>query len=220
MISIIIPVYNTERYLAQCIRSCLNQSFKDFELILVNDASTDSSLDVCKTYASLDHRVGIINKPMNEGVDKARFSGLERAKGEYVTFIDSDDWLNGCDVLRVMYEKAEETGADYVETGMQRVMDRYKLIKKIGISPVTGWIKQPDLFEKYYLSFFGVNILSVNMCSKLYRKKVLDKAGLEPSGLTMGEDLAFNMKLFPYLSNIQIFTPPCAYPGIITVLAA
>lgn len=167
MISIIIPVYNTERYLAQCIRSCLDQSFKDFELILVNDASTDSSLDVCKTYASLDYRVSIINKPMNEGVDKARFSGLERAKGEYVTFIDSDDWLNGCDVLRVMYEKAEETGADYVEIGMQRVMDRYKLIKKQESVPLQDGLNNPTCLKNITSHSLG-SIFCLLMCVASY----------------------------------------------------
>ncbi len=204
MISIIVPIYNTERYLGQCIRSCLMQTYIDLELILVNDASTDSSLDLCKKYAASDPRIYIINKTINEGVEKARFSGLKRARGQYIMFIDSDDWLDDADILRIMYEKAEASEADYVEMGMQRVLDRHKLIKKRGLSPIIGQIKQPELFEKYYISFFGVNILSVNMCGKLYRKKVLDKAEIQPLGLTMGEDLAFNMQLFPYLSNIQI----------------
>lgn len=99
MISIIIPVYNTEKYLDQCIQSCLNQTFTDFELILINDASTDSSLYICNKYKQLDSRVHIINKSINEGVDKSRFTGLEHAQGKYILFIDSDDWLDSSDIL-------------------------------------------------------------------------------------------------------------------------
>lgn len=204
MISIIIPIYNTEKYLDQCIQSCLNQTFKDFELILINDASTDSSLHICKKYKKIDSRVHIINKSINEGVDKSRFIGLKSAQGKYILFIDSDDWLESPNVLSFLYEKAEKTGADYVEIGMQRILDKHKWIKKQYTSPVTGIIKMPELFNKYYLSFFGINILSINIWGKLYRKSTLEKANLQPTGLSMGEDLAFNMQLFPFLNKIYI----------------
>lgn len=204
MISIIIPVYNTEKYLDQCIQSCLNQTFTDFELILINDASTDSSLYICNKYKQLDSRVHIINKSINEGVDKSRFTGLEHAQGKYILFIDSDDWLDSSDVLSFMYEKAEETEADYVEIGMQRILDKHKWIKRQYTSPVTGIIKMPALFDKYYLSFFGINILSINIWGKLYRKSTLEKANLKPTGISMGEDLAFNIQLFPFLNKIYI----------------
>ena len=204
MISIIVPIYNTSRWLPQCIESCLQQSFGDFELILVNDASTDGSLSVCRKYAQADTRVKIINKTDNEGVDKARFTGLSEAGGEYVMFVDSDDWLCNRDILSIMYRKAEETRSDYVEMGMQRVMDRHAWVKRKCARPVTGVIEMPELFERYYISFFGVNILSVNICGKLYRKAVVDKAGLVPTGVVMGEDLAFNMQLFPHLKRIYL----------------
>lgn len=206
MISIIIPAYNASRHLAQCVGSCLAQTYKDIELLIVNDASTDSTQAVCDACARRDKRVRIINKTVNEGVDKARFIGLENASpaSDYVFFIDSDDWLSHSGVLVSMFKKAEETNADYVEIGMQRVMDRHGLIKRDCLCAVTGQITAPELFDKYYLSFFGVNILSVNMAGKLYRKSVLDKAQLKPTGLKMGEDLAFNMQLFPFLKNIYI----------------
>lgn len=206
MISIIIPAYNVERYLAQCVDSCLAQTYKDFELIFVNDASKDSTLKLCNAYKRRDRRVKIVNKPINEGVDKARFSGLEQAsqESEYVFFIDSDDWLTHPNVLKQLHEKAEETQADYVEIGMQRVMDRHGIIKRKGISPFIGDISAPELFDKYYISFFGVNILSVNMCGKLYRKSILDKASPHQTGLAMGEDLAFNLQIFPFLKHIYI----------------
>ena len=79
-ISVIIPVYNTAKYLKKCIESVLNQTYKDFEIILVNDASTDNSLEICEHYVSKFSNIKLINKRINEGVDKARFSALELIK--------------------------------------------------------------------------------------------------------------------------------------------
>lgn len=204
MISIIVPIYNTSKYLPQCIKSILSQSYRNFELILVNDASSDNSLEICEIYKKKDQRIVIINKNNNEGVDKARFAGLNISNGKYILFIDSDDWLEGTDILSQIYDKAEETGADYVEMGMQHVMDRHSLIKEISISPIKGYINNPELFNKYYKTFFGYNIISINIWGKLYRKSTLDKANLQPSNLCMGEDLLFNLMLFPHLKSIYI----------------
>lgn len=92
MLSIIVPVYNAESFIGRCIESVLNQSYKDFELILVNDGSLDSSLDVCKKYAEKDKRIVVINKK-HCGVSKCRNAGLDAAKGDYITFVDSDDYV-------------------------------------------------------------------------------------------------------------------------------
>ena len=91
-ISIIVPVYNSEKYLGACIDSILSQSFRDIELILVDDGSRDSSSRICDDYAQKDGRVKVIHKA-NGGVSAARNDGLDIAKGEYITFIDSDDWV-------------------------------------------------------------------------------------------------------------------------------
>lgn len=204
MISIIVPVYNVAKFLPQCLDSILEQTYQNIEIILVNDASPDNSLMVCEFYQKKDPRVRIIDKKINEGVEKARLTGLDAATGEYIMFVDSDDWLEGVDVLALMHQKAEETQADYVDMVMQRVMDRHKWIKSSSQCSVTGLIEQPELFDKYYISFFGVNILAVNMAGKLYRKSVLEKVNLAPLGLCMGEDLVFNLRLFPHLKCIYI----------------
>lgn len=204
MISIIIPVYNTSKYLSQCIESCLDQSYRNIELILVNDKSTDNSLSICQKYAYKDERIRIIDKKVNEGVEKARYSGLLEASGKYLLFVDSDDWLCNSNILSVMHQKIEETNADIVEVGTQRVMDSHGWIKHVSTQPVIGGVNLTENFEKYYISFFGYNILSVTMWGKLYRKSVVDKVEVKPIGLAMGEDLAFNMLLFPYLKNIYI----------------
>jgi len=92
-LSIIIPVYNTEKYLKKCIDSILNQSFSDYELLLINDGSTDDSGKICDEYSKIDNRIKVLHKK-NGGVSSARNTGIENASGEWVTFIDSDDWIN------------------------------------------------------------------------------------------------------------------------------
>ena len=91
-ISIIVPVYNVENYLVKCIESILNQSFKNFELILVNDGSNDNSLNICKKYIEIDNRIKLISQ-INKGLSAARNTGLRYAKGNYICFIDSDDFV-------------------------------------------------------------------------------------------------------------------------------
>ena len=92
LISIIVPVYNAAEYLERCVNSLLNQTFGDFELLLVNDGSKDNSLEMCRDYASRDNRVRVLDKP-NGGVSSARNLALDNAKGEWVMFVDSDDWV-------------------------------------------------------------------------------------------------------------------------------
>ena len=92
MISIIIPVYNVEKFLPQCIDSILAQTYKDFELILVDDGSPDGSPAICDSYAQRDERVRVIHQK-NAGVSAARNNGIEHAKSEWISFVDSDDWV-------------------------------------------------------------------------------------------------------------------------------
>ena len=92
LISIIMPVYNAEQYLASSIESLLAQTVKDFELLLINDGSKDGSLAICREYEARDSRIRVFDKP-NGGVSSARNMGLDEAKGEWLMFVDSDDWL-------------------------------------------------------------------------------------------------------------------------------
>ena len=128
-ISIIIPVYNVEKYLSQCINSIINQTIKDIEIILINDASSDKSLSICNSFKENDKRIIVIDKPKNEGVDKARFTGLGVATGEYLTFVDADDWLDKI-TLEEMYKSAIEYNADVVEIGLEKVMDKFGIIRR------------------------------------------------------------------------------------------
>ena len=92
-ISIIVPIYNSERYLRECIESVIGQSFADMELVLVDDGSTDSSPDICSEYAAVDGRIKVVTQP-NGGLSAARNKGIDAASGEYLFFIDSDDTIH------------------------------------------------------------------------------------------------------------------------------
>lgn len=105
MISVIVPIYKVEKYLNRCVESILNQSYTDFELLLIDDGSPDGCPQICDEYARQDTRVRVFHKP-NGGLSDARNYGLDRMQGEYVTFVDSDDYV-GPDYLRILMELAE-----------------------------------------------------------------------------------------------------------------
>ena len=115
LVSIIVPVYNVERYLPMCIESIIGQTVSDFELILINDGSTDSSQKICNEYASKDKRIVVFNQK-NKGVSTARNTGLECARGEWITFVDSDDWVEPEYLERFCLDQDE---ADLIVQGLE-----------------------------------------------------------------------------------------------------
>lgn len=122
IISVIIPVYKVEKYLSRCISSVLNQTYKDLEIILVDDGSPDSSPKLCDEYAEKDSRIKVIHKE-NGGLSSARNAGLDICSGDYIFFIDSDDWLTDENVLSDFIDKAEIEQSDFVYSLMNRTDD-------------------------------------------------------------------------------------------------
>lgn len=120
-VSIIVPVYNVEKYLDRCVKSLLNQTLKDIEIIMVDDGSPDNCPKMCDEYAKKDSRIKVVHK-QNAGLGYARNSGLEVATGEYVAFVDSDDYVD-VTAYQVMYDEAIRTDADYVCCGYKRVKE-------------------------------------------------------------------------------------------------
>lgn len=115
-VSIIVPVYNVEEYIERCVNSLINQTLTDIEIILVDDSSTDSSLEICKKIALEDNRIKVIHK-VNEGAGMARNSALEIATGKYIGFVDSDDYIEP-DMFKSLYEIAEKYSSDLVMSGV------------------------------------------------------------------------------------------------------
>ncbi len=168
-ISIIVPVYNTEEYLPCCINNILNQTFRDFELILVNDGSTDSSGKICDEFAASDSRIRVIHKE-NGGASDARNCGVDVAKGEWIMFFDSDDCFEP-DIVSVLYDAAQKENADMSVCSIDLFDDECLEEKYI-----------PDHFIVNPGIFSGADILStgciptiyVTPCCKIFKKSLFD----------------------------------------------
>ncbi|MDR1670960.1 MAG: glycosyltransferase, partial [Alistipes sp.] len=210
-ISVIAPVYKTEKFLKTCLDSILAQTFSDWELIAVDDCSPDGSSKILDRFARRDPRIRVVTHPVNRGVSQARFTGLEHATGRYVVFVDSDDWMPR-NALRALHDKIESTGADMVIGSMVKTFGPRSMIKtrpSNSISPQrlrAEPIVAPELMERYFLNFFGVNLLPSNMCGKIYRRSTLSGAPLAPVPFSLFEDMIFNMTLHPWLTKIGFVT--------------
>ena len=117
MISLVVPIYNVEKFLGQCIESIINQTYNDIEIILVDDGSTDNSGKICDEYKSIDNRIRVIHK-VNGGLSSARNAGMRIAQGEYICFIDSDDYIDS-QMLEIM--KKQIKNADIVICGKEDI---------------------------------------------------------------------------------------------------
>ena len=123
-VSIVVPVYNVEKYLKRCVNSLIGQSYSNLEILLVDDGSKDSSLSICKEYELKDSRIRVFHKE-NEGLGLTRNYGIERATGEYITFVDSDDYLTS-DAITAMLDRAIATNADVVIANSLIIKMKYK----------------------------------------------------------------------------------------------
>ena len=143
-ISVIIPIYNVERYIRECLQSVARQSFSAYEVLMVDDGSTDQSGRIAQEYADRYSRFRLIHKE-NGGLSSARNAGLEQAKGMYVCFVDADDYITE-DYLCRLYEKAEETNADMVIADYREVEEQGNIIvKELGQPPRQGCMNRRQL---------------------------------------------------------------------------
>jgi len=143
-ISVLIAVYNTEKYLRECLDSLVNQSLKDIQIICINDASTDSSADILNEYASKDERIDVIHFKENKGIAKARNAGLDIIKSEYTCFLDSDDWMSPDTLEKIVDKFVENKENDCVLMDCIYVYpDREELFKMPSFTQLSG----PEAFE-------------------------------------------------------------------------
>ena len=205
MISLIANFFNSEKYIPKLIDSVIDQTYKDWELICVNDCSPMNDLQVIQKYAAKDSRIVVVNNAKNMGISKAKFEGIKHARGEYLMFIDGDDWLEP-EALQRCIEPAEKYDIDMVVMSSQKVLYKgFPLYKKKSICPdCNRVIGQPELFDRFFSNFFGNNMFSVTYWGKLIRKAAFDRANLLPSPSDYSEDLLFNMRLFPHLKSMYL----------------
>lgn len=174
MISVIIPVYNVEEYLHVCINSVLKQTYQDFEIICIDDASTDSSLDILEYFAKKDSRVKVIKNEENKGLGPSRNRGMEVAKGKYILFLDSDDWYS-FDTLEILFNEAEKNNLDVL---MFKNIVYYQEPQNFGFEPYYEMAFM-NRFNKKVFNHFDLEktrffSLPIGACNKLYLKSFLD----------------------------------------------
>ncbi|WP_421804056.1 glycosyltransferase family 2 protein [Flagellimonas sp.] len=211
-ISVIVPIYKIEAYLPKCIDSLLNQSFTDFELILVNDGSPDSCPMICDDYAKVDARVKVVHKE-NGGLLSARKEGLKNAKGKYVAYVDGDDWVDTY-YLDILFKLAEANSSDLVVTGHFREFDG----KIETISPkLTGIFDENEirfsiLPKAIYNGRFCEHEISTYVWNKLFKKELLDQVLFDvPNEIIMGEDAAITYSYLAISKKMTVSGIPLYY---------
>lgn len=176
-ISIIIPVYNVEEYIEKCIKSILNQVFTEFELILVNDGSTDSSGNICDKYAQKDNRIIVIHKE-NGGVSSARNIGLDIAKGEYIAFVDSDDYINR-NMYYILYNLIIKTQSDIAMCNYKTIIKDEDVNLNEDQIIDSNDIKCMDNIEYLNNLYCKNKVKYIVVWNKLYKNKIFNKVRFE-----------------------------------------
>ena len=194
LVSIIVPVYNTEKYIRQCLDSILNQTYQNFECLLINDGSSDNSADICREYVAKDTRFRYFEKE-NGGVSSARNLGIECSGGAYITFIDSDDWVDS-DYLEVLYSALIEEQADIAVS----------TYKKFNISDNCWYFHSfqvkydRKVFTNIELIDELVDLDSFDFSYRFVSGKLVNKTSLKKIRFneltTLGEDMEFWFKLY------------------------
>jgi len=192
IISVIVPVFNVEKYLPECLNSIINQTFKNIEIIVINDASSDNSLEIIKEFQKKDDRIILHNQTSNQGAAIARNKGIELAKGKYIEFLDSDDYFEK-DLLEKMLNKIEEFNAEIAVCSAKKI-DNYGNIteRKNPNSPINTYLtplNKPFSWSDFKDNFFSM--LTPVPWNKLYLKSLITKNNICFPNLRICEDVAF-----------------------------
>ncbi|MEK3881783.1 glycosyltransferase family 2 protein [Paenibacillus sp. PL2-23] len=211
-ISVIVPVHNPGRKLRRCIRSILDQSFSDWSLLLIDDGSSDGSLELCKSYAAQDERIQVISQ-QQAGSTVARKRGIEHSCSPFVAWVDADDWM-ARHALGRLYDRAVRSGADIVVGDMTRVTGGGGLIRKSNPSP---YCQEEKLFSAEQIrselvpAFLHGHPFPVQFHGKLYRRELLQHNGTYSSRICFfGDDLYYNLELFLHAKSVYLI-PDCLY---------
>ncbi len=204
-VSIIVPIYNVEKYLSKCLDSLINQTFREIEIILIDDGSKDSSGYICDKYAHRDKRIKVIHKN-NEGVSIARNVGLNCAQGKWISFVDSDDWVN-LDMYEILINKAQDCDLIYFP-----LIEQFKDGTTRVNSMPAFFSENRTLVEKNILllknncvfcEFFGWT------CNKLFKNEIIKRYNLLfDSCLSYREDEVFTLNYCKYIHSLQFLPIP------------
>lgn len=198
-ISVLVPVYNVEPYLVQCLESICSQTLRELEVVCVDDASTDGSLSILREFAERDPRVKVVQAPENGGLSRSRNLAMNHAVGEYLFLVDSDDWLE-TDLLEEMYSRAKALDADKLVCGFRYYYEadpdrEDRFLPEDMASPEKGWIPcSPETIGKIHHGAGGMMI----------RRSIVEKHGIRfPEGVAC-EDLYFHYAVFPWCRRVCV----------------
>lgn len=212
-VSIVVPIYNAEKYLEKCIKSILGQTFLDIEIILINDGSNDKSLSICEKYAKNNSKIIIINKK-NQGCIATRRVGIIKSKSKYITFVDADDWISE-NAIEVLYRSIEESQSDISVCNFKKVLGKSGIIK---INNKSRYFNENNIYEGEEIKNKLVEVwlhghpFPASLCGKLYKKDYLVNSGKYLERINfLGEDLFYNMEIFLKVKKVNIVKEPLYY---------
>ena len=201
-VSIIIPVYNIEKYIEECVNSVLVQSYKNFEVILVDDGSKDRSSIICDDLANLDNRIKVIHKK-NGGLSSARNAGIKASKGDYIAFIDGDDYWDDRDFLKDVVKCLDESKADFISFGLKKYYENEDFIQD------TKYIFDRNLVDinnkKKTLDYLISNNLYISSAwSKIVKRDIIMSNNLFYKEGILSEDIDWSARLLIYADKIDV----------------
>lgn len=206
-ISVVVPIYNAGSKLHKCIRSILSQSFNDFELILVNDGSTDSSLKICMIYEEQDNRIIVINKS-NEGSIATRNKGIQAAQSPYIMFVDADDWIDK-DTIEILYSETIANDADITVCNINKVIGSGLLFKKKVNS--NSYFENDKLYDEAMIrnelvkAYLHGHPFPASLYAKLYKRELLINSGEYVKRIKyLGDDLFYNVEIFLKAKKVKV----------------
>lgn len=203
LISVIVPIYNTETYLPECLTSIINQTYSNLEIILVDDGSRDQSLSICLQYRDADPRIKVISRP-NSGVSAARNCGIESASGDYIAFVDSDDMIKP-NMLELLYQKMTSFQVDLVACNFEYDYGGRR-IPKIGRLP-SGFYRSEELKEILIDDGTMSGILFGSVCTCLYQKRMIAAHQIRfASTVKYNEDGVFNLSYLFYATSVYVLS--------------
>lgn len=203
VVSVIVPVYQAELYIERCLDSLQNQTYRDVEIILVDDGSTDGSYLKCIEKSKEDSRIIVLQHQKQEGVSRARNDGLDHAHGEFIMFCDADDQLER-NTIADMVEAMENSAAGVCICGYKRIKQGKLLQSCLPFGEKAECLLEEQEFYHYFWSLFESRILH-NIGTKLYRKSIIDEYGIRfRDGYVVCEDILFCLDYIAQISRVQI----------------
>lgn len=196
-VSVIIPIYNGEKYISDCIESIRNQTYNNIEILLINDGSTDSTQQICENYEKEDNRIKLYNNK-NSGVSYSRNFGINKATGEYILFVDCDDFIEN-NMIEVIVNKIHEF--DYVAVNYKKYYSEEKIVRNVKVTDCE-YNKQSFLGD--FWNLYNCNIIN-SPCNKIFKTSVIKENNIKfRVEYNLGEDLIFNLEYIQFCEKFCV----------------